>query len=90
MYDVEKLLKEHSSKLDAGSKSAIEAAIAKVKEVEKGDDLGAINSAVEALQQASYAMAQHMQGAPGGAEAAAAPPEAKDDGVIDAEFEKKS
>ncbi len=93
VYEVEKMLKEHGSKLDAGSKSAIEAAIAKVKEVEKGDDLGAITSAVEALQQASYAMAQHMQGAAGGTPGADGQPEAaapKDDGVIDAEFEKKS
>ncbi len=93
VYDVEKMLKEHGSKLDAGSKSAIEAAIAKVKEVEKGEDPGAINAAVEALQQASYAMAQHMQGAAGATPGADGQPDAaggKDDGVIDAEFEKKS
>jgi molecular chaperone DnaK len=95
VYEVEKLLKEHGEKLDAGSKSAIEAAVAKVKEAEKGDDAAAINSAVEALQQASYAMAQHMYGQAG---AAGAPPTGdgqpqtgpKDEGVIDAEFERKS
>ncbi|MDP1797125.1 MAG: molecular chaperone DnaK [Planctomycetaceae bacterium] len=93
VYEVEKMLKEHGEKLDAGSKSAIEAAIAKVKEAEKGDDLGAITSAVEGLQQASYAMAQHMQNASGAAPGTDGQPEAagsKDDGVIDAEFEKKS
>jgi molecular chaperone DnaK len=95
VYDVEKALKEHGDKVDAASKSAIEAAVAKVKEAEKGDDPATINSAVEALQQASYAMAQHMYGQPG---AAGAPPTGdgpteagkKDEGVIDAEFERKS
>ncbi len=97
VYEVEKMLKEHGEKLDAGSKSAIEAAMEKVKSAEKGDDPAAINSAVEALQQASYAMAQHMYGqtgaTPGGEPAGAAPDSdgaKKDDGVIDAEFERKS
>lgn len=91
-YEVEKLLKEHGEKLDAGSKSAIEAAIARVKQVETGEDVAAINTAVEALQQASYAMAQHIN-APGGAAGAAADDGAASKGgddVIDAEFEKKS
>lgn len=93
VYEIEKLLKEHGAKLDASSKSAVEASIEKVKTAEKGEDIGAINSAVEALQQASMALAQHLQAAPGtdaGAQAGAAPGGAPDDGVIDAEFEKKS
>jgi molecular chaperone DnaK len=53
VYEVEKILKEHGSKLDASSKSAVEASIEKVKAAEKGDDVAAINSAVEALQQAA-------------------------------------
>jgi molecular chaperone DnaK len=92
VYEVEKILKEHGAKLDAGSKSAVESSIEKVKAAEKGDDINAINSAVEALQQASMALAQHMQSAPGsdaGPQAGAADGKA-DDGVIDAEFEKKS
>lgn len=90
-YEVEKMLKEHGDKLDAGSKSAIEAAIARVRETENGEDPAAINSAVEALQQASYAMAQHMNApgaAAGGAPEAGAAPGGDD--VIDAEFEKKN
>lgn len=97
VYEVEKLLKEHGSKLDSNSKSAIEAAVARVKEVEKGEDIAAINSAVEGLQQASYAMAQHMYSQAGGG-AQTAGPTAGDgkgttgqtDNVIDAEFERKS
>ncbi len=94
VYEIEKVLKEHGSKLDASSKSAVEASIEKVKAAEKGDDVAAINSAVEALQQASYALAQHMQAAPGadagGGPAGPGTDGKPDDGVIDAEFEKKS
>ena len=93
VYEVEKILKEQGSKLDASSRSAVEASIEKVKAAEKGDDVAEINSAVEALQQASFALAQHMQAAPG-ADAAGQPGPSTDgkpdDGVIDAEFEKKS
>ena len=96
VYETEKMLKEHGDKLDAGSKSAIEAAMEKVKAAEKGEDAAEINSAVEALQQASYAMAQHMYGqagaTPGGPEAAGGPStdgQKSDEGVIDAEFERK-
>ena len=97
VYEVEKTLKEHGAKLDAASKGAIEASIEQVKAAEKGEDIAAINSAVEGLQQASYALAQHMQNAAGAAgTAGGAAPEAAagsakpDDDVIDAEFEKKS
>jgi molecular chaperone DnaK len=84
------VLKEHGAKLDAASKSAVEASIEKVKTAEKGADVAAINSAVEALQQASYSLAQHVQNAAGAAPEAAAGGAKPDDGVIDAEFEKKS
>ncbi len=98
VHDVEKTLKEHESKLDASSKSAIEASVAKVKSAEAGSDIAAIKAAVTELTQAASALAQHMQGAPGGFDAASAGsgPSAtasnpsRDDGVIDAEFEKKS
>jgi molecular chaperone DnaK len=93
VYEVEKMLKEHGSKLDAGSKSAIEAAIEKVKSAEKGDNAAEINSAVESLQQASYAMAQHMYGQAGAGGTSSGPgtdgAAPKDEGVIDAEFERK-
>lgn len=93
-YQTEKLLKEHADKLDAGSKSAIEAAIQKVKDKEKGDDAAAIEQAVEELNQAAHALSKHMyeQGAQGqpGAEGGPTGGGAKpDDDVIDAEFEKK-
>ena len=97
VYEVEKILKEHGAKLDAASKGAVEASIEKVKAAEKGDDIAAITSAVDGLQQASFALSQHMQAAAGaaGADGAAGPQASAngakaDEEVIDAEFEKKS
>jgi len=97
VYECEKLMKEHADKLDAGSKTAIESAVARVKETEKGSDVAAIKSAVEGLEQATHALSKHMydsaQASAGGAGAAgpAAGGESApaDDNVIDAEFEKK-
>ncbi len=96
VYQTEKLLKEHAEKLDAASKSAIEAAIAKVKEKAEGEDPAAIDSAIEELNQAAHALSKHMYeqagaGAAGAAQAAGAgqPGGGGDDNIIDAEFEKK-
>ncbi|MEX2288535.1 MAG: molecular chaperone DnaK [Planctomycetaceae bacterium] len=97
VYDTEKLLKEHADKLDAASKSAIEASMQKVQEAAKGDDVAAIESALEQLNQANHALSKQMYEA--AAKAGAAPqgdgqPQPagtapkSDDNVIDAEFEK--
>lgn len=92
VYETEKMLKEHAAKIDASSKSAIEASINKVKEAEKGDDVAAINSAIENLTQATSALAQHLYKDAGAAPTGdgAAEPAKKGDDVIDAEFERKS
>lgn len=96
IYQTEKLLKEHADKLDAGSKSAIEAAVAKVKSRAEGDDAAAIEQSVSELEQAAHALSKHMYerggqapptggAAPSGDGASAGPKEE----VIDAEYEKK-
>jgi len=97
VYQTEKLMKEHAEKLDAGSKSAVESASEKVKEALKGDDVAAINSAAENLEQATHALSKHMyesQQAAGGAAPGGQPDGAQagggDENVIDAEFEKKA
>ncbi|MFM8286896.1 MAG: molecular chaperone DnaK [Planctomycetaceae bacterium] len=89
-YDTEKLLKEHSDKIDASSKAAIEAAVLKVRQKADGDDPAAIDQAVEELVQATQAFAKHMQdaGQPGPGAAPQSGPNPDD--VIDAEFEQKS
>ncbi len=97
VYQTEKLMKEHAEKLDAGSKSAVESASAKVQEALKGDDVAAINSAAENLEQATHALSKHMYEsaqATGGPGAGEASPDGQaaggDENVIDAEFEKKA
>ncbi len=97
VYEVEKLLKEHSEKIDDSSKSAIEASVKKVNDAMGTEDASAINTACEELQQATHAFTEQMykegqaaeaDGATAeGGDAAAAPAEEED--VIDAEFEKK-
>ena len=60
VYQLEKLLDENKDKLSEADKSAVRAAIEKVNEAKKGDDPAAINQAVEDLQRASQAMAEHL------------------------------
>jgi len=95
VYQTEKTMKEHADKLDDASKSALESAMEKVREAEKGDDPAAIKSALENLEQATHALSKHIYEAsnqPGGTgdAGAAAGGSSGDDDVIDAEFEKKS
>ncbi|MEZ5943059.1 MAG: molecular chaperone DnaK [Planctomycetaceae bacterium] len=93
-YQTEKLLKEHEDKLDDASKEAINAAIAKVKDAINGEDAGAINSAIENLEQATHALSKHMYEAAQQAGDAAGASEGGDssganDDVIDVEVESK-
>ena len=97
IFASEKNLKEYGDKLPADKKSAIEDALAKLKEAHKSQDIAAIDSSIEALnaawQAASqdiYAQQQAQQaqgagaqgaGAQGGAEQQQAQPE-------DVEFEE--
>jgi molecular chaperone DnaK len=92
-HSVEKTLKEQGDKIKESDRIPIESAIAKVREAAKTDDLSAIKSATDALQQASHAMSEAMYkaaagGAAGATAAADATPAAEDD-AIDAEFEVK-
>src|SRR4051794_40931402 len=63
VYQLEKLLEENKDKLSEGDKSALRTAIDKVNEVRKGDAPAAINRALEELQRASQAMAEHLYAA---------------------------
>ncbi|NDC55014.1 MAG: molecular chaperone DnaK, partial [Planctomycetia bacterium] len=96
-FQTEKLVKENDAKLSAADKAPLEAAIAKSRETAKGDDVDAINSAHDALEQAAHALSKvlYQQSAadaggkrdagPGPAAAAGKGP----DDTIDAEFEVK-
>ena len=91
VHSTEKALSEHGSKVGDAERTAIENAIADLKEALKGDDSAVIQAKTNALAQASMKMGEAMykqqqdaQGAaPGAGEEGSA--EKKED-VVDAEF----
>jgi molecular chaperone DnaK len=96
-YQLEKLIKEQGDKLGDADKSAIESAIAKVREKAKGDDAQAIRSAISELEAASHAMSKAMYEKASAAGAAPSDNGASpgttaqgEEDVVDAEFEVKS
>jgi len=90
IHTTEKTLADAGDKIDAGDKSAIEAAIADLKGVLDSGDADAIKAKTDALTQVSMKIGEALykaqqQQAPGGAAPGAEEPK-KDDGVVDAEF----
>ncbi len=96
VYQTEKMLNEHRSKLSDSDAKSVEAAIADTKKALEGSDVDAINRAADALTQASHKVAEAMyksgpqagggggtDGQGGGSEAK---PGEKPDDVIDAEY----
>jgi molecular chaperone DnaK len=96
VYMTEKTLNEHGDKVDAATKGAIESAIAQVKSAMEGDDITAINNAVQELQQASHKLAESMYqqssgggpsgGGPEGQAGGAAGGGAAEEDVVDADY----
>ncbi|MCS7168310.1 MAG: molecular chaperone DnaK [Gemmatales bacterium] len=95
IYQMEKVLREHGAKLSSADKSAVESAIARLKEKMKSDDITAIRQAISELEQASHAMSQHLYRAATGAAGATTTGDGSrttggpSEGVIDADFEVK-
>jgi molecular chaperone DnaK len=99
-YQLEKLIKQQGDKLQDSDKTALEAAIVKVREAAKGEDAAKIKSAIGELEAASHAMSEALYKAAGAGAAGAAPGaetgasaaggSSPDDDAIDAEFEVKS
>ena len=90
VHSTEKALSEHGSKIGDADRTAIENAIADLKEALKGDDSSVIQAKTNALAQASmklgeamYKQQQEAQSASGGDGTASG--EKKED-VVDAEF----
>ena len=73
IYSLEKLIKEHDEKLSDDDKQAVQSAIDQVKESAKGEDADAINTALEALEQASHALSKHLYENTEGTEAGPGP-----------------
>src|SRR5262249_498163 len=77
VYQLEKLIEEHKDKLSESDRSAVRAAIDKVNETKTSEDVAAINRAIDELQRASQAMAEHLDASragPWGAAGAGAQP----------------
>ena len=100
MHASQKSLKDLGDKVDAETKGNVEKEIENVKKAVEGDDTAAINTAIEALTQASHKLAELMyaqasQEGPEGAAGAGAAGAAggaeeapQDDDVVDADFEE--
>ena len=98
-HTAEKSLSEFGDQVDEADKTAIEAAIAEVREVMEGDDLEAITAKTEALSQVSMKLGEAMykaqqaeaeaagDGDAGSAEASGGS-QSDDDTVVDADFEE--
>ncbi|UCF79539.1 MAG: molecular chaperone DnaK [Candidatus Eiseniibacteriota bacterium] len=100
VYETEKNLREMGSKLDPDTKAKVEAAVERVKEALKTENVDEIRSASDALTQVwheaagqMYAQAQQAgaQSTPGSgagqADAQAGPKEQKEGDAVDADFE---
>jgi len=93
-HSVKKSLADYGDKVEAGDKSAIEAAIKDLEEAIKGDDKAAIDAKAEALAKVSQKLGERMyadaQAASGGGQGPAgeAPGGGKpaEENVVDAEF----
>ena len=85
VYQTEKTLNELGDKISDAEKAPILAAVEKLKELNKGNDLAAIKAATEEVQQAFYKVSEKLyqqanpQGQPGA--------QPGDDGVVDADYE---
>ncbi|ABQ24427.1 molecular chaperone DnaK [Geotalea uraniireducens] len=91
-YSTEKSLKEFGDKIDAAEKQKIEDGLAALKKAMEGSDADAIKKASDELMQASHKLAEavYAKAQPGEEQAGGAPHEgeAKDEKVVDADFEE--
>src|SRR5262249_15722192 len=62
IYELEKVLKEHESKIGASEKEAVRSAIERTKQAAGKDDAAAIRQAVSDLKVAAQSLAQYVQG----------------------------
>ncbi len=91
VHATERSLRDLGDKVEAGERGRIEAALADLKDVIKGDDKAKIELKSKALAEASAALAQkaYEQAQASGAGATGGPAAGgADEGVVDAEFEE--
>jgi molecular chaperone DnaK len=88
VHSTEKNLSEHGDKIPPADKAEIEAKLAEVKAVLDSGDADKIKAATDALMQASMKMGEAMYKQDPGAAPGADGAEAKNDDVVDADFEE--
>ncbi len=88
VHSTEKSLADYGSKISAADRSAIETAIADVKTALGGDDAEAIQQKVGALAQVSMKLGEAMYAASQTEGGEGAEATAKEDDVVDADFEE--
>jgi molecular chaperone DnaK len=100
VFQLEKMMKEHKDKIKDADRTALEAAMKKVRDVATGENPDAIKSALDELEQASHAFSKTLYES-AGAQRGGPPPESGasptgdgarkpgDEEAIDAEFEVK-
>ena len=89
IYQTEKTLGELGDKISAEEKAPIEAAVEKLKELNKGTDVAAIKAATEEVQQAFYKVSEklYQQANPQGGCNPNCDGNCGNDGVVDADYE---
>ncbi len=95
VFATEKAMKDLADKIDPDERRALEAAIAELKSVMKGDDLSTIEARTQTLEGLSSKLAERVYGAAGAAEASAAGAGEQShthasgqENVVDADFEE--
>jgi len=88
VHSTEKSMAEHGDKVSAEEKSAIEAALADVKAAQEGDNAEDLAAKTQTLIQASMKLGEAMYKAANPGDGGGDADDAKDDGVVDAEFEE--
>ncbi|MFD1697102.1 molecular chaperone DnaK [Roseibium aestuarii] len=89
VHSTEKSLKDYGDKVSADEKGAIETALESLKAALQTEDLEDIQTKTQTLMEASMKLGQAMyEAAQAEAEAGEASEEAKDDDVVDADFEE--
>lgn len=98
-HQMEKMIEEHKDKLQESDIEPLKAAIEKVKEAAKGDEVADITSAVKELEMASHALskvmyessaAENPDGAAANGAAESESADSNEDDAVDAEFEVKN
>ena len=90
IYQTEKAMADHADKITPDEKANIQAAVDKLKEANKGNDLEAIKNAMDEAQKAFYPVAEKMyqQSAPQGGNCDPnCGGNCGNDGVVDADYE---